>query len=81
MEITLLASKQNWLKFEMAALQKIQGHGEGKSRETLFCHFAADFLVTTLPLGFANGLKVCGGCCLLQKYANVLICFHPVFEN
>ena len=51
------------------------------SRETLFCHFAADFLVTTLPLGFANGLKVCGGCCLLQKYANVLICFHPVFEN
>ena len=37
------------------------------SRETLFCHFAADFLVTTLPLCFANGLKcvniICGGCC------------------
>ena len=86
MEITLLAFKQNWFKFEMPALHKIPGHGEGKSRKTLFCHCAADFLVTTLPLCFANGLKrvniICAGCiCLLKKYANVLICFYPVFEN
>ena len=70
--MTLLASKQNWLKFEMPALQKIPGHGVARP------YFVISRQISWSRLSlFANGLKrvniICGGICLLQKYANVSI--------